>query len=343
MPLEPNVQELLDTLRESDAPDFSVLEPAQAREVYTIMTPPPNDDVQVGSVQNLTIPGPVWEIPLRVYSPKEPGPHPILVYFHGGGWVVGDLDTHDGLCRDFAALVPCVVVAVHYRLAPEHQYPAAPQDCAAATMWAFRNAAKIGGDPGRVALAGDSAGGNLAAVVCQMLRNMNLPQPRFQLLIYPVTDNDFSRQSYADNGEGYLLTRASMEWFWNHYCPPARRNEPYASPIRAGDLANLPPAMIITAEYDPLCDEGRAYGKALEVAGVPVEVVDCAGMIHGFFHMYNVILGAIPIFQQTVEKLAKVLDVAPQEPQSQGAEAAQQGQDAQQTDQDAQQTDARQT
>jgi acetyl esterase len=207
------------------------------------------------------------------------------VYFHGGGWVLGSLATHDGICRSLAAGAGCVVVSVDYRLAPEHRYPAAAEDCYAATQWCAAHAAELGADGSRVAVGGDSAGGNLSAVVAQMARDRGGPPLVFQLLIYPVTDAARDTQSYRENAEGYLLTAGDMAWFWNHYLGDARARgaEAYASPIRAASLAGLPPALVITAEFDPLRDEGEAYGAALESAGVAAKVTRYDGMIHGFF------------------------------------------------------------
>ncbi|MEN8159131.1 MAG: alpha/beta hydrolase, partial [Myxococcota bacterium] len=211
---------------------------------------------------------------------------PALVYFHGGGWVIGSIDTHDGSCRDLANRIGCVVVSVDYRLAPENPYPAAAEDCYAATKWVSENAAAVGVDPGRIAIGGDSAGGNLTAAVALMARDRGAPALRHQLLVYPVTDADFSRPSYRENAEGYLLTTKAMEWFWGHYVPdPARRQDAYAAPLRAPDLSGLPPAFVLTAEYDPLRDEGEALAARLEQAGVPTRLTRYEGAIHGFFAM----------------------------------------------------------
>jgi acetyl esterase len=200
--------------------------------------------------------------------------------------VIGSLETHDGSCRELANRVGCVVVSVDYRLAPEHRYPAAAEDCFAATNWVAENAAALGVDPKRIAIGGDSAGGNLAAAVALMARDRSGPALRHQLLIYPVTDADFTCASYRENAEGYLLTTKAMEWFWGHYVPDAvLRKEAYAAPLQAKDLAGLPPAFVITAEYDPLRDEGEAYAKRLQQAGVRTTLRRYDGAIHGFFAM----------------------------------------------------------
>jgi acetyl esterase len=244
----------------------------------------------VGSVVDRRIPGPAGDIPVRVYTPNGTAPFPLLVYFHGGGWVLGGIDTHDGTCRSLANGAGCVVVSVDYRLAPEHRYPAAAEDCCAATQWAAAHAAELGADARRVAVGGDSAGGNLAAVVALMARDRGGPALVLQLLIYPATDARFDTASYRDNADGYLLTAADMRWFWDHYLGDSGRGaEPYASPLRAADLSGLPPALVITAEFDPLRDEGEAYAKRLEDAGVASRLSRYDGMIHGFFGMGQMI------------------------------------------------------
>jgi acetyl esterase len=231
---------------------------------------------------------------------------PVLVYLHGGGWVIGTLDSYDATCRELAQGAGCVVVSVDYRLAPEHRYPAAPEDCYAAVQWVAANAASLGADAKRLAVGGDSAGGNLSAVVSQMARDRGGPAIRFQLLIYPVTDADFTRRSYVDNAEGYLLTTASMRWFWDHYVPEqAKRAEPYASPLRAADLSGLPPAWVCTAEFDPLRDEGEAYAKRLQQAGVSTTLTRFDGLIHGFVSMGLVAPKAQAGVDEAIAALAK--------------------------------------
>lgn len=226
--------------------------------------------------------GPGGPIPLRLYTPRAPGPRPGLIWFHGGGWVTGSLDSHDGLCRQLALDTGAVVVAVDYRLAPEHRFPAAVEDALAATRWVADRAARLGIDAGRLAVGGDSAGGNLAAVVSAIARDGG-PPLCWQLLVYPITDCDLDTPSYRENAVGYLLTRAGMAWFWDHYLPdPASRAHPHASPLRAPDLSNLPPAYVITAEYDPLRDEGESYARRLRDAGVPTRLDRFEGMVHGF-------------------------------------------------------------
>jgi acetyl esterase len=225
-------------------------------------------------------------MPTRIYMPYGTGPFPVLVYLHGGGWVIGDLEAYDATCRALTNAAGCLVVAMEYRLAPEHKFPAAPEDCYAATCWVAANAAAIGGDPRRIAVGGDSAGGNLAAVVAQMARDRGGPALVYQLLVYPVTNYGYDTASYEENAEGYLLTRNAMVWFWNHYLRSAADgNNPLASPLRASDLRDLPPAMVLTAEFDPLRDEGEAYAMRLQEAGVPVTLKRYTGTIHGFFSL----------------------------------------------------------
>jgi acetyl esterase len=285
MPLDPGLKVVLDQLAANPGPELHELPVAQARAFYDQMQLP-RPEVKIAAVEDRKIAGPEGAIPVRIYRPEGRAPFPALVYFHGGGWVIGSLETHDGSCRDLANRAGCVVVSVDYRLAPEHRYPAAAEDCFAATKWVAEHAAELGVDPKRIAIGGDSAGGNLAAVVALMARDRRGPALRHQLLIYPVADADFTRASYRENAEGYLLSTKAMEWFWNHYVPePARREEPYASPLRAKDLAGLPPAFVLTAEYDPLRDEGEAYARRLQQAGVPTKLKRYEGAIHGFFAM----------------------------------------------------------
>jgi acetyl esterase len=228
----------------------------------------------------------------------------VLVYFHGGGWVIGDIDTHDNTCRELTNAAGCVVVSVDYRLAPEHKFPAPLEDCYAATAWVAEHAANLGADPARLAVGGDSAGGNLAAAVCLLARERGRRTIVHQLLIYPVTDHDYFTASYRDNAEGYLLTREAMEWFWNHYLrTPADGKDPLASPLRSNNLSGLPPATVITAEFDPLRDEGEAYGHRLRGAGVEATVTRYDGMIHGFFGLGAVLAQGKKAMEEAAERL----------------------------------------
>lgn len=284
MPLDPQAQAFLDQMAALGTPPMSTLTPDEVR-LDTKMQREmiPIEPEPVAQVVNGAIPGPAGQIPVRIYTPAGSGPFPALVFFHGGGWVICDLDTHDGLCRSLCNGAGCAVVSVDYRLAPEHKFPAAPEDCYAATRWVAEHAPEINADPDSIAIGGDSAGGNLTAVVAQMARDRDGPPLVFQLLIYPATDFTFDGPSLHENADGYFLTTDDMDWFTNHYLNSnADRTNPLASPMQADDLSDLPPALVITAEFDPLRDEGEAYGQQLQEAGVDVTISRYSGMIHGF-------------------------------------------------------------
>jgi acetyl esterase len=242
----------------------------------------------MGRIEDLTIPGPEGQIPARLYvSLSAPSPpQPLIVYYHGGGWVIGDLETHDGLCRFLADYSGCRVLSVDYRLAPEHPFPAPVEDSVAAFTWAAEHAGDLGADPARIAVAGDSAGGNLAAVVCLQAREAGGPQPAMQVLLYPVTDSVGGHASRDTFAEGFLLTRRDMDWFEGHYLPDGcDHDDPRVSIMRASNVSNLPPAYVATAGFDPLRDEGRAYANRLIDAGVKTTYVNYPGTIHGFFSL----------------------------------------------------------
>jgi acetyl esterase/lipase len=237
----------------------------------------------VAEVVDGSLPGPHGPIPTRTYVPDGPRPMPGLVFLHGGGWVRGSLQTHDVLCRALANDVGCVVVSVDYRMAPEHKFPAAIDDCFAATQWIAQHASELDIEPDRIAIAGDSAGGNLTAAVTLLARATSGPRLAYQVLLYPVTDYNLDTPSYLRNAEGFMLTRADMRYYWRHYLrDESDAQDERASPLRATDFGGLPPALVITAEFDPLLDEGRAYADRLRSAGVPVTYSEYAGMIHGF-------------------------------------------------------------
>jgi acetyl esterase len=238
----------------------------------------------VDAVREQVVQGPGGDLRLRVYRPSGKPPFPLLAFFHGSGFVLCSLDTHDGMCRNLCAGAGCVVVSVDYRLAPEHRYPAGLDDCVFATRWIADHARELEGDAARLVVCGDSAGGNLAAATALRLRDQGGPPLVGQLLIYPVTDyHTPGTASYRDNAEGYGLTRDTMLWFWDHYLTDAAvANDPYASPLRAARLDNLPPALVQTAEYDPLRDEGEAYAEKLRAAGTPATTSRWNGMNHGF-------------------------------------------------------------
>jgi acetyl esterase len=290
MPVHPEAQQLLDALRAAGMPPFEAMTVPQAREAAKGFLDLQGEPENI-AVDNRTIPGPAGDLPVRIYTPDGSAGRPLLVYFHGGGWVIGDLETVDKPLRSLALRSGVVVLSVDYRLAPEHVYPAAFDDSYAATVWAAQHAAELGADPAQVVVGGDSAGGNLAAAVALAARDRGGPQLAGQLLIYPVTDFDFTTRSYVDNGEGYLLQRATMQWFWAHYLGAADLGkDPYAAPLRADNLVGLPPAFVMTCEFDPLRDEGEAYAARLRDAGVAVSARRYDGMLHGFLWT----LGATP-------------------------------------------------
>jgi acetyl esterase len=237
-------------------------------------------------VTERTIPGPETEVPIRIYTPAGDGPHPPLVFFHGGGWLLGDLETHDALCRELANASDCIVVAVDYRLAPEHRFPAGLEDCYAATRWVANNAETIGAEPDTLAIAGDSAGGALTVGVALLARDRDGPAIDYQVLAYPVTNHAFDTDSYEENAQGYFLTRKDMERFWDGYLrSELDGRHPYASPLRTQNLEGLPPSFVLTSGFDPLRDEGRQLAERLSEAGVPTQSVQYDDMIHGFLTM----------------------------------------------------------
>jgi acetyl esterase len=302
--LDPGVRALLDAIEKVGDPPLETLSPSEARKLAAERFVPVAGVLEpLRSIENLRIPGPAGEIPIRVYTPDAPGLRPAMVYFHGGGWVICDLDTHNVVCSAIAHRAGAVVVSVDYRLAPEHKFPAAVIDAYGATEWVFANAARLGIDAARISVGGDSAGGNLAAVVSLKSRNQNGPAIALQALVYPVTDlSSMTTPSYVEFAEGYQLTKALMEWFRDHYlASPSDAANPYASPLLAPDLRGLPPAVILTAECDPLRDEGEAYGERLAEAGVPVTSTRYAGMIHPFFSLSGAIPRALDAIQQVAD------------------------------------------
>jgi acetyl esterase len=285
--LDPQAEALLQGMAKMNIPPLHTLTPTQAREMWRKMAALSSEPEAVANVENLTITGPGGQIPVRIYTPRGDGPFPILVFFHGGGWVICDLDTHDNLCRSLTNRACCVVVSADYRLAPEHKFPAAVEDAYAATQWVVNNANRINGDSARIAVGGDSAGGNLATVVAVMARDRNGPGLIYQLLIYPPTDvSSADTDSHRNYEGGYFLAKGDGEWFCDQYlnCEEDRLN-PLVSPLLTPDLSSLPPALVITAEFDALRDEGESYAKRLKEAGVSVKCTRYKGMIHGFMSM----------------------------------------------------------
>jgi len=278
--LQPDVGLVLDAMAAMNLPTLDSMSVDDARAFSVAMSEARPPGPAVGATVDGTLPGADGDLEYRLYRPATPGPHPMVAYFHGGGWVLGSHDSDDPFCRDMCVRANALIVSVNYRHAPEARFPAAADDGFAAVQWIAEHAEELGGQPGQLAVAGWSAGGNVAAVVCQLARDAGGPDIVGQLLLTPVTDSDFTRQSYVDNADGYMLTTSLMHWFWDHYADPADRAHPKASPLRASDLSNLPPAVIVTCEFDPLRDEGNAYAEALAAAGVPVRHVQARGHIH---------------------------------------------------------------
>jgi len=282
MPLDPQAKALIASV--AGGKPVEQMTPQEMRDAMeervrlTGGEPEPVQQVRPGEV-----PGPAGAIPVRIYTPAGAQPMPGLVFFHGGGWARGSLLTHDIACRALANGAGCIVVSVDYRMAPEHTFPAAFEDSLAATRWVGEHAAELGIEPNRLAVSGDSAGGNLAAAVALAIRDEGGPPLVHQLLIYPVTDYNFDTPSYVENAEGYMLTREAMRFYWRLYLRTEADGDDYrASPLRARNFSHLPPALVITAEFDPLRDEGRAYADRLREAGTPVVYHQYPGMVHGF-------------------------------------------------------------
>jgi acetyl esterase len=289
MPLHPQAQAVITGVESMGLPPFETLSLEEGRAVIQSFAGFMLPAEEVAAVVDRTIPGPEAEIPIRVFTPEGSGLRPAVLYFHGGGFSTGSVDLIDPLCRALANRSGCVVVAVGYRLAPEHPYPAAVLDAYVAAHWVAVNGNEIGVDGTRLAVAGDSAGANLAAVTCLVARDKGEePTIKLQVLLCPVTDLvSTDTPSYQENGEGYLLTSGMMSWFKGHYLTGCedRVGEPYCSPVRAGDFSGVPPAIIVTAEYDPLRDEAEAYGELLEEASVHADVRREEGMVHAFYWM----------------------------------------------------------
>jgi acetyl esterase/lipase len=312
MPLDPQAQRVIDAMAVLNLKPVEESTPAEARESIRTRTAALGPFPDVAAVVDHRVPVAGGEITVRAYSPGGPGPHPALVYYHGGGWVIGDLYTHDGLCRSITNAARCAVLSVDYRLAPESKYPVAVEDSYAALLWIVANAERLGIDRRRIAVGGDSAGGNLATVMALVARDRTGPRLALQVLIYPVTDHDLDTRSYRENATGYILTREGMRWFWNHYLArEAQGREPYASPLRAPSLAGLPQALVITAEYDPLCDEGEAYAARLRDAGVPVTLTRYPGMFHGFVRMTNILDKARTALDEIASSVQKAFAAGP--------------------------------
>lgn len=301
--LQPDAQMVLEQLELMGVPALETLPVEAARAVMTELSlaRPPGPDV--GELVDGTLPGAAGPLDYRLYRPASPGPHAVVVYFHGGGWVLGDAVSDDPLCRDLCARTDALVVSVNYRHAPEHRFPAAIDDGWAATQWIAEHAGELGGIPGRIAVCGWSAGGGIAATVCQLARDAAGPTIVGQALLTPVVDTDQTRGSYIENADGYGLTAPLMCWFLDHYADPEVRNDPRIAPLRASDLTGLPPAVVVTAEFDPLRDEGVAYAEALAAAGVPTQLVRARGHVHQSLTMVDVVVSGAPIRARLADAL----------------------------------------
>jgi acetyl esterase len=306
MALDPDTKAVLDMIRLAGRPPFETLTPAEARQAYAasrkILQTPPED---VAESRDTTIAGPLGSIGLRLYRPVGTGASdvlPALVWYHGGGWLLGDLDSHDAVCRRFCNAVRCRVISVDYRMAPEHVFPAAVNDCFAATKYVFDNAVELHVDPNKIAVGGDSAGGNLAAVMALMSRDGALPPLAFQLLIYPATDMMMTTVSYTTIGPGAPLTSATMKWFIDHYAK-GHETDWHASPGRVASVTGTAPALVLTCAHDPLRDEGIDYARRLEREGVRVVHLHYSDQIHGFMSMNRLIRAA----DQAIDVMARVL------------------------------------
>lgn len=281
-----------------------MMEESVTTRVASVAKPMPQP---VGQIAHQLIPGQGGDILARIFTPKGDGPFPVIVYFHGGGWVIANLEVYEPSCRALCNEAEAIVVSVAYRQAPEHKYPAAADDAHAAVQWVMNNARQLNGDSSRVAVAGESAGGNLAAVACLRARDEGGRMPVAQLLVYPVTDASMNTPSYTEQANAKPLNAAMMQWFWKHYLKDeSQGREPYASPMMAGNLAGLPPAIVITAELDPLRDEGEAYARRLADAGVSVDMRRFDGVTHEFFGLAGAVSKATEAVTEAANGLKKV-------------------------------------
>lgn len=308
MSLDPQIAAVLQQFAGMPQPDYSQLDPRQYRQFCdTLMPPMPGE--RLFEVRNFEVAGAAGSLDARLYRPEDSDSLPLVVFFHGGGFVIGNLDTHDNLCRSLARLCGAVVVSVAYRLAPEARFPAAPEDGYAATCDLAARASELGFDARRLAVAGDSAGANLAIAVARLAQQRQGPRIAYQCLFYPVTDARCGSASYSEFADGYFLTREQMHWFWSQYlAQPQQGDDPLASPLRAERLAGLPPTTLISAEYDPLRDEGEAFARRLQDAGVTTRLQRCAGMIHGFISMAAFVTAAQVALEAAAADLRQALN-----------------------------------
>ena len=307
MPLDAQIESVMEQVAALGFPPSHTVSAQEARS--NAKARPRGKGPNVHKVEDIKIPSAAGPIPARIYTPSNETSLPVLVWFHGGGWVVGDLESADATARHLCNESSSVIISIDYRLAPETKFPGASDDCYTATQWVSENASSLNADPEKIAVGGDSAGGNLAAVVSLMARDNQGPKIGFQLLVYPVTEMNFNTKSYIDNAEGYQLSRDGMIWYWDHYLEDKEAaNNPYAAPMKAESLQNLPPALIITAEYDPLRDEGKAYAERLKAEGVTTQYTMYSGMIHGFFGMASVVDKGRAAVKEAADAMRKALD-----------------------------------
>ncbi len=303
--LQPDVEMVLNTVAALDLPTFESMPPAAARAFYAQLSTARSPGPDVGEIVDDVLPGAADDLAYRLYRPATPSPHPIVVYFHGGGYVFGDVNADDPLCRDLCVRTDAVVISADYRHAPEHRFPAAVDDAMAAVRWVADNAEVLGGRPGQLAVCGWSAGGGIAAVVSLLARDAGGPNILGQALLTPVTDGDMARASFTENADGYGLTTPLLRWFVEHYIDAGDRNDPRFAPLRADDLSGLPPAIVVTAEFDPLRDDGAAYAAALDAAGVPTEHLRARGHTHQSVTMVDVIISGAPVRARMADALRR--------------------------------------
>jgi len=306
MVLDEQARAFIAEVEAAGVPPIQTMDPVVVRALQQNFVPRLSGALeQVAGVEDHAIAGPSGPLPLRIYTP-ESKPRGILVYLHGGGWVIGSLDTADAACRALARRTPCIVVSVGYRLAPEHKFPAAIDDAVRATSWVAANAERLGVDPTRVAIGGDSAGGALAAAVTLDAREREGPPLRFAMLVYPAADFKLDRPSYRTYGSGCLITTEEVRWYWESYLrSPQDATSEFACPLRAASLRGLPPALVLLAECDPIRDEAEAYANRLRADGVPVQTMLYEGMIHGFFTMPGVMDRARVAYDHAAEALRR--------------------------------------
>ena len=303
--LQPDVEMVLMEAAALNPPPLESLPVAEARALYAQMLEPLPPGPDVGEIVDGLYPGAAGDLAYRLYRPPTPGPHPIVVYSHGGGYVLGDAASDDPLCRDLCARIDAIVISADYRHAPEHRFPAAIDDALAAVRWVADNAEALGGISGQLVVCGWSAGGGIAAVVCRLARDMGGPNIAGQLLLMPCTSGATTRASFAENADGYGLTTPLLRWFYDHYIDAADRNDPRFAPVYAVDLAGLPPAVVVTAEFDPLRDDGEAYADALKAAGVPTEYVRARGHTHQSLAMVDMVISGAPVRAQMADAVRR--------------------------------------